>query len=71
MSSHPVWVTPKGAIGTFPSQVAMAFTFSATPVAPADTITYAVLSGSIPSGLTLSSTTGVLSGIPAIVGAVP
>ena len=69
MSSHPVWVTPKGSIGTYPSQVAMAFTFLATPVAPADAITYALLSGSIPSGLTLSSTTGVLSGIPAIVGA--
>ena len=69
MSLHPEWITPKGSIGTFPSQVAMTFTFVATPIAPADTVTYAVLSGSIPDGLTLNATTGVLSGTPAIVGA--
>ena len=69
MSLHPEWTTPKGTIGTFPSQVAMTFTFVATPIAPADTVTYAVLSGSIPDGLTLNATTGVLSGTPAIVGA--
>ena len=33
MSNHPTWVTTAGAIGTFPSQVAMTFTFVATPIA--------------------------------------
>jgi|TARA_R110000782_G_scaffold1653_7_gene6326 hypothetical protein len=68
MSNHPTWVTTAGSIGTYPSQVAMTFTFSATPIAPATKITYAVLSGALPTGLTLNSTTGILSGTPGIVG---
>ena len=35
---------------------------------PATAITYTVLSGTIPTGLTLNSETGVLSGTPGIVG---
>tara|TARA_R110002096_G_scaffold63742_1_gene156100 strand:- start:1473 stop:4097 length:2625 start_codon:yes stop_codon:yes gene_type:complete len=68
MSNHPDWVTKAGSIGSFPSQVAMTFTFVATPILPATAITYTVLSGSIPSGLTLNSETGILSGTPGIVG---
>ena len=62
MSNHPDWVTTAGSIGTFPSQVPMTFTFEATPKLPATAITYTVLSGTIPTGLTLNSETGVLSG---------
>lgn len=65
MSSHPVWTTPSGAIGTYPSQVAMSFQFVASVTAPGTSITYAKLSGSLPPGLTIS-TTGLLSGTPAI-----
>tara|TARA_R110000782_G_scaffold5508_2_gene19070 strand:- start:210 stop:2819 length:2610 start_codon:yes stop_codon:yes gene_type:complete len=65
MSSHPVWTTPSGAIGTYPSQVAMSFQFVASVTAPGTSITYAKLSGSLPTGLTIS-TTGLLSGTPAI-----
>ena len=65
MSSHPVWTTPAGAIGTYPSQVAMSFQFVASVTAPGTSITYAKLSGSLPAGLTIS-TTGLLSGTPAI-----
>ncbi len=68
MSNHPDWVTPAGSIGAFPSQVPMTFTFVATPELPATAITYTVLSGSIPLGLSLNSETGVLSGTPATVG---
>ena len=68
MSNHPDWVTPAGSIGAFPSQVPMTFTFVATPELPATAITYTVLSGSIPSGLSLNSETGILSGTPATVG---
>ena len=64
MSSHPVWTTPTGAIGTYPSLVAMSFQFEATVTAPGTSITYAKLSGSLPTGLTIS-TTGLLSGTPA------
>jgi len=68
MSNHPDWVTPAGSIGSFPSQIPMTFTFVATPKLPATAITYTVLSGSIPAGLSLNSETGVLSGTPATVG---
>ena len=68
MSNHPDWVTPAGSIGAFPSQVPMTFTFVATPKLPATAITYTILSGSIPDGLSLNSETGVLSGTPLIVG---
>ena len=68
MSYHPEWVTPAGSIGAFPSQIPMTFTFVATPELPATAITYTVLSGSIPAGLSLDSETGVLSGTPLIVG---
>ena len=65
MSSHPVWTTPSGAIGTYPSQVAMSFQFVASVTAPGTSITYAKLSGSLPPGLTINST-GLLSGTPTI-----
>jgi len=68
MSNHPDWVTPAGSIGAFPSQIPMTFTFVATPKLPATAITYTVLSGSIPAGLSLNSETGILSGTPATVG---
>ena len=65
MSSHPVWTTPSGAVGTYPSLVPMSFQFEATVTAPGTSITYAKLSGSLPSGLTIS-TTGLLSGDPGV-----
>ena len=65
MSSHPVWTTPSGAVGTYPSEVAMSFQFVASVTAPGTSITYAKLSGSLPPGLTINST-GLLSGTPAI-----
>ena len=68
MSQHPTWVTPKGSIGSFPSVIPLSFTFSATPDDVSETLSYAVLSGSLPTGLTLNSTTGVLSGTPGSVG---
>jgi len=68
MSHHPTWVTPKGSIGAYPSLIPLSFTFSATPDDVTDTLSYTVLSGSLPKGLTLNSTTGILSGTPGSVG---
>jgi len=61
----PVWNTPVGSIGIFPSETPVVYTFSASPVTPATSVTYILLSGSIPVGLTLSSS-GLLSGTPAL-----
>lgn len=64
--AQPVWNTPAGSIGSFPASIPLVFAFSASPVAPATTISYALISGSIPAGITLTSI-GVLSGTPGIV----
>jgi len=64
--AQPVWNTPAGSIGSYPALIIMSFDLSASPVTPATTLTYQVLSGSLPSGLSLS-TTGVISGTPTLV----
>jgi Putative Ig domain len=62
----PVWNTTAGSIGIFPSAAPIVFQFSASPVLPATTLTYTLLSGSLPLGLSLS-TRGQLTGTPALV----
>lgn len=58
-SSLPTWVTSSGAL---PS-VGISTAYSQTVVATGDgTITYSVTSGSLPTGLSLNSNTGVISG---------
>lgn len=57
--SQPTWNTPSGNL-VFP------YTLSASAVSPATTVTYSVVSGSLPSGLSMNSS-GVISGIAAIV----
>jgi len=64
--SQPVWNTPAGSIGSFPATLPLVFHFSATAVLPATTITYALISGSLPAGVTLTNH-GILSGTPGIV----
>lgn len=64
--AQPVWSTASGTIGTYPSALAMAYQVSATAVLPAVTVTYTVLSGSLPTGVTMN-TSGLISGIPGIV----
>lgn len=63
--AQPTWNTTAGTIGTYPAEIALSYTFSATAVSPATSITYTLLSGSIPQGLTF--TNGILSGTPSIV----
>lgn len=64
--TYPTWNTPAGSIGTFPSQVALTIQLSATATLPATQITYTVISGSLPNGISMNST-GLISGIPSIV----
>lgn len=65
--AQPIWTTPAGAIGTYPYGIAMTFLVVAEPVAPASTVTYTLLSGTLPTNLTLKSSNGLISGIPTIV----
>jgi hypothetical protein len=64
--TQPVWQTPVGSIGTFPSGLPLIYQFNANPASPATSVTYAFLSGAIPTGLTISST-GLLRGTPGTV----
>ena len=63
VNASPVWVTSSGSLGTFTEQVSI--TLSALSTTDSDsTVTYALASGSsLPSGVTLNSSTGVISGV--------
>jgi hypothetical protein len=61
VNASPVWTTTSGSLGTFNEQVSVSV--SATATDSDSTITYALASGSIlPSGITLNSSTGLISG---------
>lgn len=64
--AQPVWNTPAGSLGTYPAGIASVYTLSASAVLPAVTITYSLLSGSLPAGFSLSED-GIISGIPSLV----
>ena len=65
-NAAPVWVTSAGSLGSFLQATSISVTISATDVS--DSITYSLASGSsLPSGITLNSSTGVISGtLPSI-----
>lgn len=64
--AQPVWNTPSGALGTYPAGLSATYTLSASAVSPAVTVTYSLLSGSLPAGFTISSL-GIISGTPSLV----
>jgi hypothetical protein len=67
VNASPVWVTSSGSLGTFNEKVSISV--SATATDSDSTITYSLASGSsLPSGVTLNSSTGLISGtLPDIV----
>lgn len=64
--AQPIWSTPPGSLGTFPSGVLLEQTLVATAVLPAVSVTYQLLSGSLPTGLRVTEE-GVIYGIPILV----
>lgn len=62
-SSVPVWVTASGALTAAGLNVAYSTSVSATGDS---TITYSVTSGSLPTGLSLNSSTGAITGTPTV-----
>jgi len=64
--AQPIWNTTAGSIGTFPATIIMATQLSASPVSPATTITYTLLSGTLPPGTTITIG-GLISGTPTLV----
>jgi len=64
--AQPSWNTAAGSLGNFPIQYSISVQLSASAVSPATTITYTLLSGSLPIGLTLNSS-GLISGTPTFI----
>jgi hypothetical protein len=63
INASPVWVTSSGSLGTFIEQVSITLSALSSTDSDSATITYALASGStLPSGVTLNSSTGVISG---------
>ena len=60
VSDGPTWTTSSGSLGTFAGGSAIASTVVATE--GVQTITYALQSGTLPGGLSLNTSTGVISG---------
>jgi hypothetical protein len=62
VNNSPIWTTPSGSLGTFIEQVSISVSATATDP-ESQSITYSLAVGSsLPSGLTLNSSTGVISG---------
>jgi hypothetical protein len=61
--SQPIWVTAAGSIGSYPALVLLSVRLLAQPVSPATTLTYKLISGSLPRGLSIS-TNGFITGTP-------
>ena len=64
--NQPVWNTVAGTIGTYASLVPIVFQLSASAVLPAVSITYSIISGSLPSGVTMNED-GLIYGTPSLV----
>jgi hypothetical protein len=64
LDSTPSWTTTSGSLGTIYDleRTTKTFTVVATDTSPSATLSYSVVSGSLPSGMTINSSTGVISG---------
>jgi hypothetical protein len=66
VDGNPVWSTSAGSLGSFIEQTAMTTTIAAVEDGSAIT-SFTLLTGSLPSGVSLNTSTGVISGTPAAV----
>jgi hypothetical protein len=67
VNDKPVWSTTAGSLGTFTELDAVSVTVAATDATDStnSALQYSLVSGTLPTGLSLNSTTGVISGTPA------
>jgi len=64
INQSPVWQHSSGSLGTFNEGIAITPISALATDPEASALTFAVASGSLPSGLSLNTTTGVISGTP-------
>jgi len=60
--SSPVWVTASDGLGTFQTSTAISTSVQATDADSGSTVSYSVVSGALPTGISLNSSTGALTG---------
>jgi hypothetical protein len=66
---NPIWVTSPGQLSStiyYGASSATIATISATDADGGSSVTYALISGALPAGITLNTTTGVISGTPTL-----
>jgi len=63
--STPIWTTPAGLLGVCPVGINRLIFVVAQPVSPAVALSYKLISGSVPAGMTFN-TVGSISGVPAV-----
>jgi hypothetical protein len=64
--AQPVWNTPTGTLGTVPALTQIIpIQLSASAVLPATTVSYSIISGNLPTGLTMTSS-GLITGVPPV-----
>jgi hypothetical protein len=61
VDTSPAWSTASGSLGSFDEEVSINVSATATD-ADGDTIVYSVQSGTLPTGLSLNSSTGAITG---------
>jgi len=64
--AQPVWNTPAGTLGTYPISIPLSLQLIAIPVLPATSLSYALITGSFPVGLSMNSS-GLITGTPSLV----
>jgi hypothetical protein len=64
--TQPNWITQAGSLGGYPSETTLLVQLSAQPVLPATSVTYSLISGALPIGLTLTQS-GKIKGTPLLV----
>jgi len=69
VDQRPVFVTAAGSLGSVTEEASASFTVEATDPESAGAVRYDVISGSLPSGLSLNTATGAITGTAPSVGA--
>ena len=64
--AQPVWNTTAGTLGSYPFNIPLTYQLVAVPVSPAAGVSYQIITGALPAGLTMNNS-GLIQGSPELV----